>query len=87
MIQSLLMQIDVVPEKVKYENITYKEVFSFSLSVKNDPQFKPLLYSFICLSAVAVELQLECFAIIQSHHAPVKVTKVLVLIVILQVCF
>ena len=40
------------------------------------------LYSFICLSAGAVEGESSCFAITLLHHAPPQVTSVLVLFVI-----
>ena len=39
-------------------------------------------YSFICLSAGAVEWESFCFATTLLHHAPPKVTSVLVLFVI-----
>ena len=42
-----------------------------------DPWVGEYLYSFICLSAGVVEWQPYCF-IILLHHAPVKVTLVLV---------
>ena len=40
------------------------------------------LYSFICLSAGAVEWESSCFATTLLHHALPKVTSVLVLFVI-----
>ena len=40
------------------------------------------LYSFICSSAGAVEWESSCFATTLLHHAPPKVTLVLVLFVI-----
>ena len=40
------------------------------------------LYSFICLSAGTVEWESSCFATTLLHHAPTKVTSVLVLFVI-----
>ena len=39
-------------------------------------------YSFSCLSAGAVEWEPSCFAITLLHHAPPKVTSVLVQFVI-----
>ena len=39
------------------------------------------LCSFICLSAEAVEWEFSCFATALLHHAPPKVTSVLVLFV------
>ena len=43
------------------------------------------LYSFICLSTEVVEWQPYCFVVILLHHAPPKVTSVLVLFVIFEV--
>ena len=40
------------------------------------------LYSFICLSAGTVECESSCFAATLLHHAPPKMTPVLVLFVI-----
>ena len=40
------------------------------------------LYSFICLSAIAVDWKFTCFATTLLHHAPRKVTSVIVLFVI-----
>ena len=40
------------------------------------------LYSFICLSAGVLEWESSCFATTLLHHAPPKVTSVLVLFVI-----
>ena len=41
----------------------------------------------IYLSEGAVEWQFECFVTILLHHAPVKVTSVLVLFVLFRVLF
>ena len=40
------------------------------------------LYSFICLSAGEVEGESSCFTATLFHHAPPKVTSVLMLFVI-----
>ena len=45
------------------------------------------LYSFICLSALAVEWESPCFATTLLPHAPPKVTSVLVLFVIYRGLF
>ena len=45
------------------------------------------MHSFIYLSVVAEEWQLYCSATILLHHAPVKVTSVLVLLVIFRDLF
>ena len=65
---------------VDYFSITItQDVFSISLEYGGGWKY---LYSFICLSARAVECESSCFATTLLHHAPLKVTSVQCLFVI-----